>query len=339
MATKENIEVVEDNQIDDANTDDNISEANAADTLTAGGGINGGDVSKSEVLSQLMNMFAGMGKEDLSHFLDDALAQIGQEADNIPNDAAAKNAASITAKTVKEDIEDMFGGDDLTEDFKEKASTIFEAAVNTRLTVEVARLEEDFEAVLNEEIENIREELSTKMDEYLDYVVSNWVQENKIAIDTSLRSEILENFVSGLHNLFVESNINVPDEQIDVIEGLTQRIEELENHLNEAIDVNLELQNVVIEAEKSAAFEEVSESLTATQIEKLRVLSEGIESSDVETYRKKVNILKENYFGDKKETKTNLITEEADEGLEEEIRVPAHMAKYVNAISRNKSVK
>lgn len=339
MATKKD-GIVEGNQIDDTNSDENINEASAADTLKAGGGINGGDVSKAEVLSQLMNMFAGMGKEDLSHFLDDALAQIGTEADNIPNDAAAKNAASITAKAVKEDIEEMFAGDDLTEEFKEKASTIFEAAVNARISVEVARLEEDFELVLTEEVANIREELATKMDEYLDYVIEGWLEENRIAIDTSLRTEILENFVGNLHNLFVESNINVPDEQLDVIEGLTSRIEELENELNESIDAQIELQGVIEEAEKAATFDEVSEGLTATQIEKLRVLSEGVECSDVETYRKKVSILKENYFGEKKETKTNLITEEADEGLEQnEPHVPAQIARYAAAISRNKSVK
>jgi hypothetical protein len=240
-----------------------------------------------------------------------------------------------TLGAVKEDIAAMFSGEDLTEEFKEGASTLFEAALTARMNLETVRLEEEAAEQIAEEVETIKEEMTTKIDQYLDYVVEQWVEENKLAIETSLRAEIAEDFMEGLRNLFAESYINVPDEKIDVLGELHAQIEELTAKLDESINTTLDLQAVIDEATEEATFDEVSEGLAATQVEKLRTLAEGIEFNDAETYAKKLNIIKDKYFTEgKKVVSTGVISEEAEELTEQAAPVPAHMAHYAAAISR-----
>ena len=323
MSDKEQLEIVE--------GEADLQETAAAETLKPGS--QGG--SKAEMLATFTSLMAQLGKEDLSNFLNDAIALIGKEADPIPSGTSAKNAASIATKgAVKEDVAEMLNGEELTEEFKEKAAIIFEAAVESRIILETTRLEEEYEEKLETEIEAIRDDLTEKVDQYLDYVVEQWLESNQIAIEQSLRSEIAEDFMEKLRNLFVESNINVPEEKIDVLGEMNTRIEELESKLNEQINKNIELQSVVSEAEKYAAFDEVSEGLAATQIEKFRTLSEGVDFTSVESYRKKLEVIKEQYFSTRKQTSTNIITEEVEETEPQAVPVPAHMAKYVSAISR-----
>ena len=178
--------------------------------------------------------------------------------------------------------------------------------------------------------------MTTKIDQYLDYVVEQWIEENKLEIETSLRAQIAENFMDGLYNLFAESYITVPEDRIDVLGELQAQIEELESKLDESINAQLELQSVIDEATQEATFDEVSEGLAATQVEKLRTLAEGIDFNDVETYAKKLNIIKDKYFTEgKKVVSTGVITEEAEELTEQAAPVPAHMAHYAAAISRS----
>ena len=329
MSDKDTAEIVE-------NTQDEIVESAGSETLKPGAGS-----STVEKLATFTSLLAQLKGEDLSHFLNDALAQIGKEAALTPSATAPGGKPALgqmpraTLGAVKEDIAAMFDGEDLTEDFKESASTLFEAALTARMNLETVRLEEEFAEALSEEVETIKEEMTTKIDQYLDYVVEQWVEENKLAIETSLRSEIAENFMEGLRNLFAESYINVPDEKIDVLGELHAQIEELEAKLDESINTTLELQSVIDEATQEATFDEVSEGLAATQVEKLRTLAEGIEFSDPETYAKKLNIIKDKYFTEgKKVVSTGVIAEEAEELTEQAAPVPAHMAHYAAAISR-----
>jgi hypothetical protein len=329
MSDKDTAEIVE-------NTQDEIVESAGSETLKPGAGS-----STVEKLATFTSLLAQLKGEDLSHFLNDALAQIGKEAALTPSATAPGGKPALgqmpraTLGAVKEDIAAMFDGEDLTEDFKESASTLFEAALTARMNLETVRLEEEFAEQLAEEVETIKEEMTTKIDQYLDYVVEQWVEENKLAIETSLRSEIAENFMEGLRNLFAESYINVPDEKIDVLGELHAQIEELEAKLDESINTTLELQSVIDEATQEATFDEVSEGLAATQVEKLRTLAEGIEFSDTETYAKKLNIIKDKYFTEgKKVVSTGVIAEEAEELTEQAAPVPAHMAHYAAAISR-----
>lgn len=329
MSDKDTAEIVE-------NTQDEIVESAGSETLKPGAGS-----STVEKLATFTSLLAQLKGEDLSHFLNDALAQIGKEAALTPSATAPGGKPALgqmpraTLGAVKEDIAAMFDGEDLTEDFKESASTLFEAALTARMNLETVRLEEEFAEQLAEEVETIKEEMTTKIDQYLDYVVEQWVEENKLAIETSLRSEIAENFMEGLRNLFAESYINVPDEKIDVLGELHAQIEELTAKLDESINTTLELQSVIDEATQEATFDEVSEGLAATQVEKLRTLAEGIEFSDPETYAKKLNIIKDKYFTEgKKVVSTGVIAEEAEELTEQAAPVPAHMAHYAAAISR-----
>ena len=242
----DNTEIVENDQID---------ETAAADTLRP-------NPTRAEMLSTFSSLMAQLGKEDLSHFLNDALAQIGKEAEKTPS-ATAPGKTGLGQMPapklgVKEDVAEMFEGEELSEEFKEKAETIFEATLSARLVIERAKIEEEFEDRLNEEVEAVRAEITEKVDQYLDFVVEQWLKDNEIAIESSIRTEIAEDFITGLYNLFTESYINVPDDKVDVIEELGSRIEELEAKLDESINNQLELQGLIDEANREATFDEVA---------------------------------------------------------------------------------
>lgn len=225
------------------------------------------------------------------------------ENDDVKNEEIVQDEV----KTVNEDIAALFG-DDLTEEFKEKASTLFEAALNDRVAAEVQRLEEEKQA----EIEALKDELTEQVDTYMSYVVEQWMKENEVAIENSLRSEIVENFISGLKTLFVENYVDVPEDKADLINDMAEHVEELEASLNEAISENIEMKKMINEAQMEAIFDDVCEGLADTQAEKLKVLVEGIAFEDADSYRRKVEIVKENYFSDKKKTGTSLVAEEQD---------------------------
>ena len=393
-----------------------IEAATAIDTLNPGAG-SGGTESKAQMLATFAALAAQLGKEDLSDLYNRTIATIGQEAANIPNDAAAKNAATVamkgavvaegseeldkalpgsysrdvtmtsprvsssigrgagwrpketepapvinrrkynpgsmkramTEELIKEDIDDMFSSDGLSEEFKEKASTVFEAAVNVRAILKeaelqeifeetVSALEEEFEEKLQEEAAKVFDDLSEKLDQYLDYAIKEWLEENQLAVENSLRAEIAEDFIQGLHGLFAEHYIRVPDEQLDLVAEMKSELEEVKSKLNETVDSKLELQAIIDEATREAALDEMSEGLSAIQSEKLRTLAEGIEFTDVRTYGRKLSILKENISNKKAAKSTGFITEEIDGSVDGEDRtaaVPAHMQHYMKAIAKS----
>lgn len=250
-------------------------------------------------------------------------------------DTAAKNKASVAAK---EEVEAMFAGEELSEEFKEKATTFFQAAIHARLEEETARLEEEFESKLEEQVAHIVEDLSTKVDDYLNYVVEQWMEENEIAIESSLRSEITEQFIEGFRQLCVENNVDLPEDKIDVLGELGAQIEELEAKLDEAVNANIELSKTLEEQTKELVFAEVAEGLAATQIDKFSTLAEGVDFDDAETYKRKLELVKEQYFTEKK-AGTTISEQEEDqaEGLNESTQQPVlagPVANYVKAISR-----
>jgi len=300
--------------------------------------------SKTGLMAAAMAAIGGMSKEDLSHFLNDALAQIGQEAANIDGGAAAKNAATIQMKpsaagsAVKEDLDELFG-DDLSEEFKDQASTLFEAAVQARIIVETAALEEAYEEALNEHVEEITAGLVEKVDDYLTYVAEQWVAENEVAIESALKVEVMEDFVNGLKDLFVENYIEIPSGKTDVLEDLVLTVEELEDKLNSVLNENIELKKELNEKVIDDTFETVAEGLAATQIEKLRTLSEGVDYNSVEDYKKKLTLIRGRLVENKR-VSTNIITEEAPAYSSEYEETPksgfvdSDVRNYVSAISR-----
>lgn len=334
----ENTEFVEN---DLQNEDQEGLDEAAADTLKPGAGSAGGDqgYTKTEAMAAVLKALGGMSTEDINKFAE-TQGLFGKGKAPGAEDKSAQNKSSISTKpsaassAVKEDVEGLFDGEELSEEFKEKTSTLFESAVALHVSLEKAKLEEEYEAKLNEEMQEMHEEIVGKLDQYLDYVIEQWIEENQIAIEKSIRADIAENFIAGLHNLFLESHINVPDEALDVVGQLTAQVEELETRLNESLDKQIELETIVNEATKEAIFDEVTEGLAVTQVEKLRALSEGIDYTDEETFKKKLEIVKEGFIN-KKVASTGVVTDEAGESLNEDTSaVPAHMAKYMRAISR-----
>ena len=253
-------------------------------------------------------------------------------------DMSAKNKASVTAKggAMKEHIDAMFNGEELSEDFKTKASTIFEAAVSSAIEEQRASLEEEYQARLDEATEELAESLVEKVDQYLDYVVEQWVKDNEVAIESSLKLEIMESFLAGMKKVFEENYIEIPEEKIDVVETLASKTEELEATLDGAINENIELKKMLETYTKKDILEKVAEGLTVTQTDKFLSLAEGIDFDDAESFEKKLVVVKENYFPAEKKT-TNVISEEVEEQDESEtprISSSHPMNRYVSAISR-----
>ena len=305
------------------------------------------DSSKTAMMSTMVNAMAGMNQQDLSHFLTQALDLIGKEAENIPDDAADNNRASVAMKgdakaamlpfnqAVKEDVSELFGSEELSEAFQEKAATLFEAAVHARVNQHLVELEEQFELKLEEQYEELTEQLTEQLDDYVSYVAEEWAKENEVAIESSLKNEFSESFIYGLRNLFEQHYVQFPEEQTDVVSALAEKVEELENELNEQVNANIELVEMLQDQTKEDIFDEVSEGLALTQVDKFRTLAESVDSDmDDETYRRKLEIIKENYFGIQAQPST--LYEEVE--IEEEAEKPSfstpHIANYAKAISK-----
>lgn len=220
-----------------------------------------------------------------------------------PSDASAK--VEKPAMT-KEHLDALFSGEDLSEDFQEKAKTIFEAAINERTTAVEAELTEAYEVALTEAVEKLQQEITERLDDYLGYVVENWMKENELAIESGIRTEVAENFISGLRDLFESSFIDVPEEKYDLVDGLATEVEELRSALDEAVNENIELSKDKTFADCALVFEEKTEGLLETEVDRLRTLAEGIEFDSVEQFGEKLDTLIESY------TENAPVTEETD---------------------------
>lgn len=332
------------------NTKDVVEATTAADTLHPGAGSGG--TMKMEVINKAIAAMAGMSIEDLSKFYYDTLAKFGHYADGVPKDgmdnqatlnmkpSAALGKGSIgqmpMPQMAKEDLEAIFGPD-LTEEFATKATTLFEAAVASRVAIEKVALEEAYETRLTEEVTEIKSTLEEQVDQYLNYAVQEWVKQNEVAIESSLRNDVMESFMNGLKKLFVEHYIEIPEDKVDIVSELAAQVEELEAKLNEAVKQNMEVQEEVVSLQKKEIFNTVSEGLAMTQVEKLRQLTESFEDDDIESYQKKLEIVKESHFAaNRKPSQTNILTEEF-EGEEENssnISVDPSVKRYADIISR-----
>ena len=249
-----------------------------------------------------------------------------------------EEAYMMMKKKMKEDVDAMFGDDEtISEDFRSKAATIFEARVTDRIMQIQEQIESEYAQMLEEAVESIKSDLTEKVDDYLNYVVDQWINDNEIAIESGLRSEITEDFIGGLRNLFAENYINVPEEKVDLIDELASKVEELENQLNEEIETNIEYKKALVEAVKSELTREVCEGLTATQVEKIRTLAESVEFSTEEEYTEKLETLRENYFpsGVKKSAITHFNEVMEDDDKKVAIHDP-FVAAVSNAISKTR---
>ena len=199
---------------------------------------------------------------------------------------------------MKEDIDALLSGENLSEEFKQKATTIFEAAVMSRIEVIAEQVEQQLVEQFEDAVEQIKEDLASKVDDYLNYMVEEWMQQNELAVDTGLRAEIAEDFINGLHNLFVEHYIDVPEDKVDVVSEMAAKVAELEEALNEQISRGIDLTKELNEQKKIEAIYTACEGLAQTQVEKLKSLAEGVEFTTEEEFVEKLEVLKESYFQD-----------------------------------------
>ena len=246
-------------------------------------------------------------------------------------------------KMKKEEVDEhmnalVAGQDDLSEEFKTKAATVFESAVNSKVKEIAEAMEADVQTNYEQDIAKAKEELTEKVDSYLSYVVEEWMKENEIALERGIKGEIAEDFISGLKKLFAEHYIDVPDEKYNVLEDQASKIEELEKKLNEQIEKNVELNKDNAEKTRNEIMSEVASDLADTAKEKFAKLAEEIEWSDAESFKKKCETIKESYFGKKEEVKDKLDDVAAgDEASNEDLSQA--MAAYTAAISKTKDIK
>jgi hypothetical protein len=243
---------------------------------------------------------------------------------------------------VSADVEALTKDEDLSEDFKSKAATIFEAAVKSKINDAKKKMHASYEEKLKEEVETTKSELVEKVDSYLNYVVEEWMQENKLAIERGIKGEIAEDFISGLKKLFEDHYIDVPDEKYNVLEDQASKIEDLEKKLNEQIEKNVEQNKAIGELKRQDIIDEASKDLADTAKEKFNKLAEEVEFSNEEDFSTKVSTIKESYFGAKKESSTDIDDVAVAGGSDDQVD-PADlsnsMAAYTAAISKTKDIK
>ncbi len=334
-----------------------IKASSPAQAAVPGGAANKGDQQMPKTKAGMINAMYGkmnaMKKSDLMasyHKMMNAMAHPDKEDDDMDEMAHGKKKLMAMAhgkkklmamahgkKEKMESLEVDFSTDlgalveseaTLSEGFKEKAAVIFEAAIKSKLSEEVDRIESELQEEFDEELKTTREEMVEQIDGYLNYVVEKFMEENKLAIENGLRAEIAEDFMKGLQNLFTESYIEVPEGKTDMVDELSSQVSDLEARLNETTETSIKQSQELEELKRDAIIREHSRDLAETQVEKLKSLAEDIDFEDAETFAKKVETIKESYFTKKKVT----VAEEQIDEAAEETEVSDVMARYVSAI-------
>jgi len=329
----------------------NDAEKKAAKPLAAGFEAEGDEViaemdhpkkenmTKDKMINAMKDMMMGMHKEKkdvIQATYDKMMAAYGEGAHEETEEEKAKSEAvenRLKSIDVSEHLEALISGEgDLSEDFKRKAATVFEAAVKSKVRSEVERMEDEYKSELEENINATKEELTEKVDSYMNYVVEEWMKENELAIERGLKGEIAEDFISGLKQLFEDHYVDVPDEKYDVLEAQSEKISELEGRINEMMEEQIQSKSVNSKLVKEQVVSEVTTDLAETEIEKFKSLIEDVDFSSEESYREKLGTLKESYF-----PKTQVLTETLDDvetGIAQDIDTSDSMAAYMSAIGR-----
>jgi hypothetical protein len=268
---------------------------------------------------------------------DEAANATSQKSNPATAKAVAGDQAVIrTGTSVKEDVDALLNGEELSEEFRAKAETIFEAAVMTRVKAELARIEEEFESKLAEQVAQNTEGLVEQVDGYLGYIAEQWMTQNEIALERGMKSDILEGFIGGLKNLFEEHYIDIPEEKFDVLGEMESKIDELEAKLNEQVAANIELSKTLAESNRAEIVKTVSEGLTDTETEKFMSLVEELSYEDQASFETKVKTIRENYFTTKAATVQSVVTDAPVEALTEEVSKKLDPAMSAYAAQLNK---
>lgn len=303
--------------------------------------------SKSQMMSAVIQRINTMPASDAVDFFNKVMAGYGAGKDHGVGNPADKNEDSIeakpshasgdtgniskhaaifddvnvdeeTSKAIREEIAEIFGSEDLTEEFKEKVTTLFESAVNLKVTEKVASIKEELDAKFEETMKEAVESMEENIDKYLSYVAEEWVEENKLEIDYGIKEEMTESFIFGLKKLFSEHYWEVPEDKVDAFDELTETVAELKKELDEVKSENIELADLLAKVNAEEIFKEVSEGLAVTQKDKFKVLAENLEfDGDEDVYRKNLETIKEHFFkSGKKTTQESTLFEEVE--LDEE---------------------
>jgi hypothetical protein len=256
-----------------------------------------------------------------------------EEEEVTTDEVVAEEEETVAEYDIEEDVNALLGGEELSEEFKEKAKTIFEAAINAKVAEVKEGLEAQYAATLAEEIEAAKESLAERVDSYLEYVADEWIEENALAVEAGLKTEMTESFLEGMKGLFEEHYVSIPEEKYDVLESMVEKLDDMETKLNEQIEKNIALNSRLAESVADSILDDVSEGLASTQKEKLASLSESVEFESEEQYREKLETLKESYFASKKES-SSAKTETLSEGVDnsDAASVSDSMAAYLRTL-------
>jgi len=301
--------------------------------------VSGDAAQKSAGTADAMSKLKGESKETEKSLEDKEKSEMA-DADAEKKDMKASYKKEESELDIKADVDALVGDSDLSEEFKQKAATIFEAAIKAKVKEESQRLQGEYETKLKEDTEAHKADVVEKVDSYLNYVVEEWMQENKIAIERGIKGEIAEDFIGGLKKLFEDHYIDVPDEKYNVLEDQASKIEDLEKKLNEEIEKNVNQNKTIGELKREDIAKAVSENLTDVEKEKFNKLAEEVEYSNEEDFTTKVTTIRESYFG-KQEAKSNDIDDVAvsDGSTVEPADLTNSMAAYSAAISKTKDIK
>jgi len=288
-----------------------------------------------EMMLKAMKKMSATEKKDLYAMYMKNAAHDDDEEDDM--DEVKKEAIEQRVKEVDvaEHVEALVNGEgDLSEEFKRKAATVFEAAVKSKIRTEIVRLENEYEEKLKEDVQSATEEMTDKVDTYLNYVTEEWMKENELAIERGLKGEIAEDFISGLKQLFEDHYIDIPDEKYDVLEAQSEKISELESKLSETIEKNVSLKDNNATLVKEQVISEVSEDLADTEIEKFKSLIDDVDYSDEDSFREKLGTLKESYFPKTPISESTETVDDVETGTAQDIDLTPSMDAYMSAIGR-----
>ena len=294
-------------------------------------------MSKEEAMKKIKEKMKNMSAEKLNA----AYKMMGAEMDMKKDDEDDMKKEEVDQSTIEDrlasvdvsdDVNALTSNEDLSEEFKNKAKTVFEAAIKSKLRSEIVRMEEEKSKSITEEVENIKVELTEKVDAYMNYVVEEWMKENEIALERGLKGEISEDFISGLKTLFEEHYIDVPDEKYDILGQQAEKIDELEKKLNEQIEKNASMKSDNSKLVRESVFSQACSDLTDTEAEKFKGLVEDVEFTDEDSFKEKLDTLKESYFP-KATTVAESVDSETNTGSES--YETGAMAAYMDAISRS----
>jgi len=285
---------------------------------------------KAGLMAGMVKMMQGMNAQQLKA----SYGNMKYENAEIDGEAIVETKADVDVSVdFSEDLNALVESEaTLSDEFKGKAETIFEAAIKSKLSEEIDRLETKYEEELAEEVASTKSDLVEKVDNYLNYVVEQWMDDNKLAIQTGLRTEIAENFMNSLKDLFTESYIEVPEAKVDLVDELAAQVDELEEANNDVIKKNIEMTEELEELKRDKVIAEASEGLAATQVEKLKKLAEDVDFDNEETFAQKVATIKESYFTKKTTESADIEVEEDDSPIVES--TSGAMAQYLSAIQR-----